>query len=153
MLAYVYMQMHPNIAYRIHHVASLLERRAEQLLQEQFGIGFSQFKILMALKWKTNVQQRQIAESLGQTEASVSRQIKMMHEQGLLANHVSAGNRRQRITSLSLAGDKMAEAAMKVLGDYQNEIFSELTAAHQKDLVDALQLVHQHMCSSNMCNC
>ncbi len=142
-----------NLAYRIHHVAALLERRAEQVLQEQFEIGFSQFKILMALKWKTNVQQRQIADSLGQTEASVSRQIKMMHEQGLLESKTQSGNRRQRITSLTIKGNELAEAAMKALGDNQKTIFADLSDVQRTQLNESLDIIHHHLCHSDTCAC
>ncbi len=142
-----------NLAYRIHHVAALLERRAEQVLQEQFEIGFSQFKILMALKWKTNVQQRHIADSLGQTEASVSRQIKMMHQQGLLESKTQPGNRRQRITSLTIKGNELADAAVKSLGQNQKIIFAGLSQTQRDELIQSLDAIHQHLCQSDTCAC
>ncbi|HUP26728.1 MAG TPA: MarR family winged helix-turn-helix transcriptional regulator [Candidatus Limnocylindrales bacterium] len=145
------MEPHANLAYLIHHVATLLERQAEKLLQERFAIGFSQFKILMALKWKTNVQQRQIADSLGQTEASVSRQIKMLQEQGLLANRISPENRRQRIISLTAKGDKLAQAAMTSLTNYQQTLFAGMGDVQRSDITTGLQIIHRQLCQTGAC--
>ncbi|HXR49712.1 MAG TPA: MarR family winged helix-turn-helix transcriptional regulator, partial [Verrucomicrobiae bacterium] len=62
-----------NLSYLIQHLAAVMGKQSDQLLQEQLGIGYSQYKILMVLEWNPRVQQRTIAESLGQTEASISR--------------------------------------------------------------------------------
>jgi DNA-binding MarR family transcriptional regulator len=62
-----------NIGYLMQRLSFLLARQSDQVLQEQLGIGFSQFKILMALGWDPSCQQRHIADKLGQTEASVAR--------------------------------------------------------------------------------
>ena len=95
-----------NIGYLLQHTASTLARQSDQVLQERLGVGFSQFKILMTLQWNPGVQQKHIAESLGQTEASISRQIKLMHEAGLLQSKVSERNKREHITTLTRKGEK-----------------------------------------------
>lgn len=138
-----------NLGYMLHHLSFVLDRQSDQLLQERFGIGFSQFKILMALKWHTGVQQKQIAEYLGQTEASVSRQIKLMTEQGLLQSRVSPLNRREHITTLTPRGERIADEAMSTLNDYHMPVFARLSQRQQEQLRDILNTMHQETCQGN----
>jgi DNA-binding MarR family transcriptional regulator len=98
-----------NLGYMLQHTATSLSRQADQVLQERLGIGLSQFKIMMVLQWNPSVKQRDIANNLGQTEASISRQIKLMHDEGLLQTTVRPSNRREHITSLTRKGEKLAD--------------------------------------------
>lgn len=99
--------MHPtnDIGYLLNHLAFVLSHQSDQVLHEQLGIGFSQYKIMMVLWWNPSIQQRQIADRLGQTEASISRQIKLLHDKSLLSTRISPENRRKHITALTFKGE------------------------------------------------
>lgn len=135
-----------NIGYLLQHLSSTLARQSDQVLQERLGIGFSQFKILMVLQRNPSVQQKQIADALGQTEASISRQIKLLYNQSLLSSRVSAQNRREHVTMLTLKGERMISEALNVLNDYHAPMFARLSAKQQQQLVEALVLMHQEAC-------
>src|ERR1700741_4591375 len=104
-----------NLAYLLQHLAAVMGRQSDQVLQEQLGIGLSQFKILMVLEWNPRVQQRAIADSLGQTEASISRQIKLLKEKKLLATKQDPQNRRRHITAPTPLGMQITEAAVAIM--------------------------------------
>ena len=135
-----------NTGYLLQHLAFTLAKQSDQVLQEQLGIGFSQFKILMALQWNPHTQQRHIAESLGQTEASISRQIKLMHDKGLLQSTVSPRSRREHITTPTSKGLKLTEAALEVLNNYHRPMFEKLSDKQQEQLRQALIIMHQYAC-------
>ena len=135
-----------NIGYLINHLAAVLGRQSDDVLQNQLGIGFSQFKLLMVLQKNPHIQQKQIAESLGQTEASISRQIKLMHEQGLLTTQISAENRRQHITTLTTKGERATEGAMQVLNEYHAPVFAKLSDKQREQLIEALRIMHTEAC-------
>ncbi len=135
-----------NLGYLLHHLASVLDRQSDLLLQDRLDIGFSQFKILMALKWGQGVQQKQIAEKLGQTEASVSRQIKMLQEAGLLQTKVSPNNRREHITTLSVKGEHLVDKALSALNDYHLPVFARLSPQQQSQLQEILEVMHDGLC-------
>jgi DNA-binding MarR family transcriptional regulator len=141
-----------NPGYLLHHLAMVLDRQSDTVLQDRFGIGFSQFKILMALKWHEGVQQKEIAKYLGQTEASVSRQIKLLHDLGLLQNRVSPKSRRERITTLTVKGNKVAEGAKEALNDYHGPLFEQLTPSQQEQYLEILGSMHDYVCRNNL-NC
>jgi DNA-binding MarR family transcriptional regulator len=135
-----------NLGYLLLHTASTLARQADQVLQERLGIGLSQYRIMMVLQWYPNVQQKHIAENLGQTEASISRQIKLMLEDGLLQSMVSPKNRREHITTLTGKGERLANEASSVLNQYYAPIFTGLSEKQQRQLGEALGLMHQEVC-------
>ena len=135
-----------NIGYLLQHLSSVLAKQSDQVLQDRLGIGFSQFKILMVLQWHPDVQQRQIAESLGQTEASISRQIKLMLERGWLESKVSKTNRREHLTMPTTKGIRLTEQARDVLNEYHAPMFGQLTQKQIEQMLDTLVTMHSYAC-------
>lgn len=140
------MQSSDTPAYLLQHVAAMLARQDDQVLQEQLGIGFSQFKILNVLKNNPHIQQKAIAHALGQTEASISRQIKLMIEQGLLTVRIRPENRREHLTTLTARGERFIDEAVQTLDHYHGPVFSGLGAKDQEQLISALQKMHKTVC-------
>lgn len=143
------MQPTKHTGYLFQHVAASLARQSDQILQEQLGIGFSQYKLMMVLQWNSGIQQRQIADSLGQTEASISRQIKLMHEDGLLQTVISPSNRREHLTTLTPKGLRMTREAQKLFGKVHSPVFAALNEKQQKQLTDTLKLMHGEVCKGS----
>lgn len=137
------------LGYLLQHVASLLSKQSEQILQERLGIGFSQFKILRVLQANPHLKQREIAHHLGQTEASISRQVKLMLDEGLLRTTISPKNRRAHITIPTPKGLKLTEAAMDALAKYHAPTFEALNEKQRKLLHDALEAIHAKVCMSD----
>ncbi len=135
-----------NLSYLVHHLAAVIGKQSDQALQEQLGIGLSQFKILMVLEWNPRVQQRAIADSLGQTEASVSRQIKLLKEKGLLVSKADPQNRRKHITTPTTKGMQVTEAANNVLRRDFGQDFASLGDDQLMQLVTGLQRLHRLVC-------
>ncbi len=138
-----------NVGYLLNHLAFVLGRQSDQVLQERLGIGFSQFKIMMTLQNAPHIQQKVIAEKLGQTEASISRQIKLMLDQNLLQTFRRPENKREHITTLTLKGDRLTNEAMDILGQYHAPVMEALTEKQQHALTESLQIMHRAACSSD----
>lgn len=132
----------------MHHLASVLSRQSDEALQQRLGIGFSQFKILMCLGEGGVVRQRQIAECLGQTEASVSRQIRLLHDKGLLKSAVSPTNRREHITDLTAKGQRIVSEAFIILNEYHQPLFDRLGSSQLEHFQSILSSMHDGACSS-----
>lgn len=137
-----------DLGYLLHHLSAVLARQSDQVLQEQLGIGFSQFKILLMLEQKGVLQQREIAVRLGQTEASVSRQVKLLQTDGMLVSQVSPNNRRQHITRLTPKGTRVLMSATDILNRYHYPVFSKLSDRQQQQLRELLTVMHQATCNT-----
>jgi DNA-binding MarR family transcriptional regulator len=127
----------------VHHLSALYTRESDQILQEQLGIGFSQFKILSTLQKNAAAQQKHISFELGQTEASVSRQIKLLQARGLLESRPNPANRREHITALTMKGERITEAAQTVLHNYQHSSLRHMSKKQQIQLLELLAKVYQ----------
>jgi DNA-binding MarR family transcriptional regulator len=138
-----------NIGYLLQHTAATLARQSDQVLLERLGIGQSQFKILMVLLWYPSVQQKHIAENLGQTEASISRQIKLMHQDGLLQTTINPANKREHITTLTRKGHRLADEATNVLNQYHSPMWEAVGEKGQKQLIELLGRLHQETCQGD----
>lgn len=136
-----------NIGYLLHHITAVLARNSDQVLQEQLGIGFSQFKILLVLQEQPGVRQKQLAQKLGQTEASVSRQVKLLSDDGLILSQVSPRNRREHLSYLTSKGTKIVERSLEILNTYHAPVFAGLSSKQQQQLQELLLQVHTAMCS------
>ena len=137
-----------TINQRLSHLAFVVVRQSDQVLQERLGIGFSQFKIMMVLQRHAGIQQRAIADSLGQTEASISRQIKLLQEQGLLITTVNPENRRMHITTLSAKGARLADEAVSIVDSFNQPLVDNLSEKQQTALLDMLDEMHEQACAA-----
>lgn len=135
-----------NIGYLINHIAFMLARQSDHILQEKFDIGYSQFKIMMVLKSNPSRQQKQIADMLGQTEASISRQIKWLVKDGLLSTTINNENKREHITNLTKTGEKLIDNAIQELNSHHAPTFARLSSSQQKQLIDILNIMHEAVC-------
>ncbi len=143
-----------KIGFLIQHLAFSLGRTNDQVLQEQLGIGFSQFKLMMVLEKMPHIQQKQIASALNQTEASISRQIKLLHDKNLLQTVVSPKNRREHITTLTAKGLRYTDEARRILGEYYQPMFEKLSDKEQEQLLQHLSSLHDFICvdkNGDMC--
>lgn len=124
----------------------MMLRQSDQVLQERLGIGLSQLRILTMLEHDPNARQRQLADRLGQTEASVSRQIKLMAEKGYLTVAVNPKSRREHRAAITPKGSKITLAAQEALALYNQPIDELLGDKQRKALAEALVVLHAHTC-------
>jgi DNA-binding MarR family transcriptional regulator len=134
------------IGYLLQHVAGTWGQQANQVLQERLGIGMSQFKILMMLQHEPHLLQRQLADHLGQTEASISRQMKLLVDKGMLVVRVNPASKREHLTVPTPKGIRLTEVARETLVEYAQPLYERLTEKQQKQLVDMLSTIHDWVC-------
>lgn len=143
------MQPLDDVGYLFQHVAGVLYRQSDQTLQERLGIGLSQFRILGMLGWRPNIKQRQLASYLGQTEASISRQIKLLQEKGMVITEIDPSERRQHLATPTPKGLKITQAAREILAEHQAPLFSRFSEKQQQQFREMLTQMHEYCCAAN----
>lgn len=103
------------------HLTYVLQQLSDDRLLAKAGVGLSQTRIMSVLNNSVPRSQRVIAQLLQQTEANVSRQLKVMHVHGLVSVVKSKKDARQRDVKLTAKGRHKYQAAIKVLTAQQNE--------------------------------
>lgn len=137
-----------NIGYLLQHISTVLSKQSNQILSERLGIGFSQYKILLVLQANPKTRQRHIADRLGQTEASISRQVGVMHAQNLLQTTINPSNRREHITTPTTKGLRLVEESQNLLNNFHGPMFDKLGQKQREQLLESLVLMHQTTCHS-----
>jgi len=137
------------IGYLLQHIGPLLSRQVDQIMQEKVGIGYSQFKLLQMLERVPEIRQHQMATNLGQTEASISRQIKLLAEKGLLVSAINPKSRREHIHRLTPKGTKMTQAVDAAMQQYVAPMLDKVPDKQQKQLLESLVHVHAWVCQPN----
>jgi len=135
-----------NLTYLLHHLAQVVDKQTDQILKEQLGIGLSQYKILMVLEWNPRVQQNVISSSLGQTEASISRQIKLLIGKGMLISKIDSNNKRSHISVVTPFGMQVNETASNFIKQYFASDYSSIDPAQLDNLAKDLQELHKSIC-------
>ncbi len=135
-----------NFNYLVHHLAAVMGKQSDHILRDQLGIGQSQYKLLLVLEWNPRVQQRAIADSLGQSEASISRQIKLLKQRGLLLSKPDPTNRRKHLTTPTPLGMQITEAATAIMRRSFGPEFARLGGDQLLQLIADLQQLHQIVC-------
>ncbi|GAC1500080.1 MAG: hypothetical protein NVS1B10_03400 [Candidatus Saccharimonadales bacterium] len=137
-----------KLNYLLTHLASVIAKQSDQILNEQLGIGASQYRILSVLEWNPRVGQKTISTSLGLTEASISRQIKLLKNKGLLAVKVDPQNRRKHITLPTPRGMQITEAANDILNHHFKTEFNRIDTNQINQTVENLQTLHKIVCKT-----
>ena len=136
--------MQPRLYWQIHRLAFLLEKRADENLKSQVGIGFAQYKVLEAVGANTLAKQNTIASLLGQTEASISRQIKILQAKKLLTAATVMGNKRARELSLSEKGEETLQQSEEIITMSNGQIVGVLSGQEQEQLNEyCLRMISQ----------
>lgn len=141
------MQSSTSVGNLLEHVAAILHRQADQVLQERLGVGLSQLKILELLEVRPQTSQRKLADFLGQTEASVSRQIKVLSGKGLVTTRVDVEERRRHLSVLSPKGLKVTVAAHEVLDVFYQQVSAQFNKREQEQLEKLLAKLHDISCA------
>lgn len=136
-----------GIIYLLQHIGTSLQRQYDQALMEQLGISTSQYRVLVMLKNQPELQQRQIAASLGQTEASISRQVGLMADKGLIRTYDHPASKREHVTELTAKGDHVADAAKDLYEKMSAPLVEALNQRQVRSLQDGINKVHEMTCN------
>jgi DNA-binding MarR family transcriptional regulator len=138
-----------NIDIILEHITSLLTSKYDQLLLEQLGVGYAQYKILIQFENNQIKQQNIIAKNLGQTEASITRQIKILSKKGLITRGIGPNNRKTRIVTLTFLGRRIQQAARDIVNKQNHHFLIGLERKDQVRLLSDLNKLHNQLCLRN----
>ena len=121
--------------YLIRRVAGLMDRQGEALFRRELGISLAQFLVLSVVDAHPGpLSQQAIADRVGITKGTVSRQIDHAAAAGLMTVRVASHTRREHAVALTEAGtalvrrgDALAQTSRSTMVDAIDP--NELTAA------------------------
>jgi len=126
------------LTHRLHKVVYQMDKIADQVLQNNLELTFSQFRILLVLDWKSNVSQATIAKYHGLTAAAISRQIDILAAKKLITIKPNAKNRREHLLLLSSSGKAILHKASGHINKVFGQIYGELSSSEKETALKAL---------------
>jgi DNA-binding MarR family transcriptional regulator len=100
---------------KLHRLVDRMDKLADQLLQKELGLSYSQFQVLAILRQHPAFKQSDIAHEMGVTAAVISRQIMALQEKRLVKQEQNAVNRRQSYLTLTEEGAKLVKKGSEMI--------------------------------------
>lgn len=110
-----------SLAYDLHVLVRTLDRSAEVRLAP-FGIGYARYLALLLTARADGPTQRELAASMGQSEANISRTATALAEAGWLEIRRTPGTGNRRTLHLTAEGSDLLERATEALGSAFDEV-------------------------------
>ncbi|KQO96953.1 MarR family winged helix-turn-helix transcriptional regulator [Leifsonia sp. Leaf264] len=130
---------HAQLWYLIRRVAGLLDRSGDALFRRELDISLAQFLVLSVVDAHPGpLNQQAIADRLGLTKGTVSRQIEQAVAAGSMTVQPSPRNRRENVLSLTPAGTSLVRRGDAL---YEEARSSTLPAPAASDVQAAIRVL------------
>jgi len=138
-----------NIDILLEHITSLLTSKYDLVLSQKLGVSYSQYKVLVQFSGNSIIRQKTIAKSLGQTEASISRQLSLMSSNGLIHKSYDPDNRKTIIITLTQKGQVIKTNADNIIVKENGTSLRKVNNKDLKILTKNLSKIHDQICGAN----
>ncbi len=121
------------IGYKLHKLASLLDRQADSLLTQEFDLTLTQFVLLFGLAHYPQASQTAVAKYLNLTGAAVSRQMDGLSDKGLIERYPNPENRREQVLKVSSKGQSTLSKAKASVGGLYLKSFAGVSKSQMRN--------------------
>ena len=126
--------------YLIRRTAALMDREGDTLCRRGLGISLAQFLVLSAVDaYPGHLSQQAIADRLGLTKGTVSRQIDNAVAAGLMTVQVAPHTRRENAVALTAAGTALVRKGDALMQESRTAMLRAVTPTQLHAVVAALR--------------
>jgi DNA-binding MarR family transcriptional regulator len=126
--------------YLIGAIANRLVNAGSAICRRHFGIGFSEWRILVVLALEPAAAKR-IGEVVGLDKAAISRGLKALERRGLVCPTAGTAARRSRAWLLTDEGRSVYERMLKASREHERRLLAGLSADEAQLLLGLLRRV------------
>ena len=124
-------------------VAGLMDRSGEALLRPALGISMAQYLVLSVVDaHPSRINQQAVADRLGLTKGTVSRQIDAAVAAGLMTVEVSPESRRENLVALTPQGTRLVRRGDRLVDREQLATMPQLDATDVAATLRVLRAVN-----------
>lgn len=130
--------------YLVHRLVMEMDRTADKLLTEKFGMSYKRCQFLAVLQHSGTITQHRLAVILGLSDPAVSRMMVSLIKAELITIKIDPEHARKRLVTLTSKGDKITSEGVTLLNAHFQGVIKKagvdpVTYAKQtKDLFNAL---------------
>lgn len=125
--------------YLVRRVAGLMDRQGEALFRSELGISLAQFLVLSVVDAHPgHLSQQAVADRLGLTKGTVSRQIDNAAAAGLMSVQTAAHTRRENAVALTDAGTALVRRGDALFEQSRADVLESVSS---RDLAATLRVL------------
>lgn len=121
------------------NTAELIAKRLDADLKQFYSVGLSQYRVMREVEASPGISQKEIALSLSQSEASISRQVELLQYDGVLDVRRKASDRRERQITLTSSGAHTLQELETHIQSFTDHLINPQTQAHLHEALSHLQ--------------
>jgi DNA-binding MarR family transcriptional regulator len=130
--------------YLVRRVAALMDRQGDAICRRELGLSLAQFLVLSVVDaYPGHLSQQAIADRLGLTKGTVSRQIEAAVAAGFMTVRVAPHTRRENSVALTRSGAALVRKGDAILQDSRTATLGAVTPSELHAAIDALRAVMQ----------
>lgn len=134
-----------RITFTLNHLVSDLNRNADRILREEFGLTYSQFLFLLHLESCGTVSSSVLARNMGVSRAAVSKRVAWFTSRGLVDSGQARGDQRLVTLAITSRGRKLVRQMSDALEARFRERFEGLASVDLEELNRTLLAVQAHL--------
>lgn len=104
-----------SLAFKLHKATVLVDQAADIFLRTQFGISYSEFSVLLIAGTMPSPNQRQIADALGVSRASITQRLARLIEKDLASTTPDERDSRAYLVKPTKKGGALLAAAWQAM--------------------------------------
>jgi DNA-binding MarR family transcriptional regulator len=125
--------------FNLRRASRLITKRFDEAFRD-FGLKATQLSVLMAIYYAPYQPLSKLAWSLGMDRTSLTRNLKFLHDKGLVLAEGSDDKRERRI-GISPEGERLLQEAFPIWRKVQGEVEETLGGEHWGNLLSGLHQV------------
>lgn len=134
-----------KITFTLNRLVGALNKAADGLLREHYGLTYSQFLFLVTLKSAGSISSGVLAHTLGVSAAAVSKRTHWFVQRGLVQAKPSPTDGRGVTVSLTDKGSRLASDTVVFLEEQFRGLFDGITSVNLDQLNITLLEVEAHL--------
>ena len=141
-----------KITFTLNRLVGSLNRAADRLLRQNYGMTYSQFLFVVSLRDSGAVSSGVLADRLGVSAAAVSKRTQWFVERGLVVAKPLATDARSVSLALTETGRTLADDTSQFLEKQFRATFRGISSVDLDELNRTLLLVEAYLTSSSSSN-
>lgn len=123
-------------------IGAVMDKRSDAICQQELGISFAQFLVLSVVDaYPGDLNQQTIADRLGLTKGTVSRQLDAAAAAGLMTVRPARHSRRENTVALTAAGTMLVRKGDTILSGARDAVSQAIGADDLRTSVRTLRAV------------
>ena len=128
-----------RVGFLVGAVANKLVNSGSALYRRRFGVGFSEWRIMVMLALEPGVTAKRIGGVVGLDKAAISRSLAAMADSGLIRPTPGTAGRRSRDYVLTEAGWSLHGRMAKVAAEHERRLLATIAPDERPALLGMLQ--------------